>query len=82
MNSEATIAESKLNIENLTFQFGKVRLELTSKEEEARNLVDIKENLEREKMNIQLSADNLSDKLISSDQEVKKLDGFIHSLIS
>ncbi|CAA7013342.1 unnamed protein product [Microthlaspi erraticum] len=80
MNSEATIAESKLKIENLTIQLGKVRLELTSKEDEARNLVDIKENLEREKLNIQLSADNLSEKLISSEQEVKKLEGFIHSL--
>ncbi|XP_024007441.1 synaptonemal complex protein 1 isoform X2 [Eutrema salsugineum] len=80
MNSEAAIAEAKLNIENLNFQLGKLRLELTSKEDEAKFLVGVKEKLEQEKMTIQMSADNLSEKLINSDQEVKKLEGFVHSL--
>ncbi|CAH2067797.1 unnamed protein product [Thlaspi arvense] len=80
LNSEAAIAESKLNIENLNFQLGKLRIELTSKEDEARYLVGVKEKLEQEKMNILLSADNLSEKLVNSDQEVKKLEGFVHSL--
>ncbi|KFK42204.1 hypothetical protein AALP_AA2G225000 [Arabis alpina] len=79
-NYEAAIAEAKLSIENLNVQLGKVRLELTSKVDEAKCLVGIKEQLEQEKLNIQLSADNLSEKLISSDQEVKKLEGFVHSL--
>ncbi|KAL0724340.1 hypothetical protein Bca4012_038939 [Brassica carinata] len=79
-NSEAAIAEAKANIENLNFQIEKVRLELTSKEDEAKYLVGVKENLEQEKMDIQLNADNLSEKLINSDQEVKKLEGFVHSL--
>ncbi|KFK34376.1 hypothetical protein AALP_AA5G137200 [Arabis alpina] len=79
-NYEATISEAKLNIGNLNVQLGKVRLELTSKEDEGKCLVGIKEKLEQEKLNIQLSADNLSEKLISSDQEVKKLEGFVHSL--
>ncbi|CAF2179023.1 unnamed protein product [Brassica rapa subsp. narinosa] len=79
-NSEAAIAEAKVNIENVNFQIEKLRLELTSKEDEAKYLVGVKENLEQEKMDIRLSADNLSEKLINSDQEVKKLEGFIHSL--
>ncbi|CAF2060577.1 unnamed protein product [Brassica oleracea var. botrytis] len=79
-NSEAAIAEAKVNIENINFQIEKLRLELTSKEDEAKYLVGVKENLEQEKMDIQLSADNLSEKLINSGQEVKKLEGFIHSL--
>ncbi|CAF2065540.1 unnamed protein product [Brassica napus] len=80
VNSEAAIAEAKLNIENLNLQLEKVRVELTSKEDEAKYLVGVKEKLERDKMDIQLSADNLSEKLINSDQEVKKLEGFVHSL--
>ncbi|CAF2205869.1 unnamed protein product [Brassica napus] len=80
VNSESAIAEAKLNIENLNLQLEKVRVELTSKEDEAKYLVGVKEKLERDKMDIQLSADNLSEKLINSDQEVKKLEGFVHSL--
>ncbi|CAN8233973.1 unnamed protein product [Cochlearia groenlandica] len=80
INSEAAIAEAKLNIENLNFQLGKVRLELTSKEDEAKFLAGVKEKLEQEKVIIQLSSDNLSEKLNNSDQEVKKLEGFVHSL--
>ncbi|KAL0814471.1 hypothetical protein Bca101_070914 [Brassica carinata] len=60
-NSDAAIAEAKLNIENLNFQIEKVRLELTSKEDEGKYLVGVKEKLEQENMNIQLSADNLSE---------------------
>ncbi|CAH8309714.1 unnamed protein product [Eruca vesicaria subsp. sativa] len=82
VNSEAAIAEAKLNIENLNFQLEKVRVELTSKEDEAKYLVRVKEKLEQEKMDIQLSADSLSAKLIASDQEVKKLEGFVHSLVT
>ncbi|CAN7065482.1 unnamed protein product [Brassica oleracea var. botrytis] len=80
VNSEVAIAEAKLNIGNLNLQLEKVRVELTSKEDEAKYLVGVKEKLERDKMDIQLSADNLSQKLINSDQEVKKLEGFVHSL--
>lgn len=80
MNSEAAIAEAKLNIKNLNLQLEKVRVELTSKEDEAKYLVGVKEKLERDKMDIQLIADNLSAKLITSDEEVKKLEGFVHSL--
>ncbi|KAJ4874509.1 Synaptonemal complex protein 1 [Raphanus sativus] len=80
MNSEAVMAEAKLNIKNLNLQLEKVRVELTSKEDEAKYLVGVKEKLERDKMDIQLIADNLSAKLITSDEEVKKLEGFVHSL--
>ncbi|KAF3519165.1 hypothetical protein DY000_02064218 [Brassica cretica] len=80
VNSEVAIAEAKLNIGNLNLQLEKVRVELTSKEDEAKYLVGVKEKLERDKMDIQLRADNLSQKLINSDQEVKKLEGFVHSL--
>ncbi|KAH0920368.1 hypothetical protein HID58_028028 [Brassica napus] len=80
VNSEAAIAEAKLDIENLNLQLEKVLVALTSKEDEAKYLVGVKEKLERDKMDIQLSADNLSEKLINSDQEVKKLEGFVHSL--
>ncbi|KAJ0256599.1 hypothetical protein HA466_0095340 [Hirschfeldia incana] len=79
-NSEAAIAEAKANIQNLNFQIVKVRLELTSKEDEAKCLVGVKEKLEQEKKDIQTSADNLYEKLVSSDEEVKKLEGFVHSL--
>ncbi|CAH8391351.1 unnamed protein product [Eruca vesicaria subsp. sativa] len=60
-NSEATIAKEKLNIENLNFQIEKVRLELASKEAEGKYIVGVKEKLEQENMNIQLTADNLSE---------------------
>ncbi|KAL0802176.1 hypothetical protein Bca101_057352 [Brassica carinata] len=80
VNSEAAIAEAKINIENLNLQLEKMRVELTSKEDEAKYLVGVKEKLERDKMDIQLIADNLSAKLITSDKEVKKLEGFVHSL--
>ncbi|CAH8356137.1 unnamed protein product [Eruca vesicaria subsp. sativa] len=82
VNSEAVIAEAKLKIENLNFQMEKLRVELTSKEDEAKCLVGVKEKLEQENMDIRMSADNLSEKLINSDQEVKKLEGFVHSLAS
>lgn len=81
-NLEATTAERKLNIENLNSQLEKVHLELTTKEDEVKHLVIIQEKLEKEKTSAQLSADELFKKLISSEQEVKKLDEFVHYLVA
>ncbi|XP_023632721.1 synaptonemal complex protein 1 isoform X2 [Capsella rubella] len=79
---EATAAERKLNIENLNSQLENLHLELTTKEHEVKDLVSIQEKLEREKTSVQLSADKLFEKLVSSEQEVKKLDEFIHYLVA
>nr|QNU10193.1 ZYP1B [Arabidopsis halleri] len=79
---EATAAERKLNIENLNSQLEKLHLELTTKEDEVKHLVSIQEKLEKEKTSVQLSADELFEKLVSSEQEVKKLDEFVHYLVA
>ncbi|XP_023632629.1 synaptonemal complex protein 1 isoform X2 [Capsella rubella] len=77
---EATAAERKINIENLNSQLEKVHLELTAKEDEVKDLVSIQEKLEKEKTSVQLSADELCEKLVSSEQEVKKLDDLVRYL--
>ncbi|CAH8253194.1 unnamed protein product [Arabidopsis lyrata] len=79
---ETTAAERKLNIENLNSQLEKLHLELTTKEDEVKDLVSIQEKLEKEKTSVQLSADELFEKLVSSEQEVKKLDEFVHYLVA
>ncbi|XP_010459969.1 PREDICTED: synaptonemal complex protein 1 isoform X2 [Camelina sativa] len=79
---EATAAERKLNIDNLNSQIEKLHLEVTTKEHEVKDLVSIQEKLEREKTSVQLSADKLFEKLVSSEQEVKKLDEFVHCLVA
>ncbi|KAG7597926.1 hypothetical protein ISN44_As06g022370 [Arabidopsis suecica] len=79
---EATAAERKLNIENLNSQLEKLHLDLTTKEDEVKHLVSIQEKLEKEKTSVQLSADELFEKLVSSEQEVKKLDEFVHYLVA
>ncbi|KAG7597929.1 hypothetical protein ISN44_As06g022390 [Arabidopsis suecica] len=79
---EATAAERKLNIENLNAKLEKLHLELTTKEHEVKHLVSIQEKLEKEKTSVQLSADELFEKLVSSEQEVKKLDEFVHYLVA
>ncbi|XP_010535536.1 PREDICTED: synaptonemal complex protein 1-like isoform X2 [Tarenaya hassleriana] len=81
-NFESTSAERKLNIENLNCQLGKVGHELRMKDDEIKCLVAIQEKLENEKRKAQLNADELSEKLVSSGQEVKKLDGFVHAIVS
>ncbi|KAL1225789.1 Synaptonemal complex protein 1 [Cardamine amara subsp. amara] len=77
---EATAADTKINIENLNSKLEKVHLGLTTKEDEVKHLVSIQERLEREKTSVQLSADELFKKLVSSEQEVKKLDEFVRYL--
>ncbi|XP_010459976.1 PREDICTED: synaptonemal complex protein 1-like [Camelina sativa] len=77
---EATAAERKLNVENLNSQLEKVHLELTTKEDEVKELVSIQEKLEKEKTSVQLSANELFEKLVSSEQEVKKLDDLVRYL--
>ncbi|CAL9215905.1 unnamed protein product [Arabidopsis halleri] len=79
---EATAAERKLNTENLNSQLEKLHLDLTTKEDEVKHLVSIQEKLEKEKTSVQLSADELFEKLVSSEQEVKKLDEFVHYLVA
>ncbi|CAL9215907.1 unnamed protein product [Arabidopsis halleri] len=79
---EATAAERKLNMENLNSQLEKLHLELTTKEDEVKHLVSIQEKLEKEKTSVQLSADELFEKLVSSEQEVKQLDEFVHYLVA
>ncbi|CAD5313446.1 unnamed protein product [Arabidopsis thaliana] len=79
---EASAAERKLNIENLNSQLEKVHLELTTKEDEVKDLVSIQEKLEKEKTSVQLSADNFFEKLVSSEQEVKKLDELVQYLVA
>ncbi|VYS46878.1 unnamed protein product [Arabidopsis thaliana] len=79
---ETTAAERKLKIEKLNSQLEKLHLELTTKEDEVIHLVSIQEKLEKEKTNVQLSSDELFEKLVRSEQEVKKLDELVHYLIA
>lgn len=79
-NFETTIETSRLATENLSSKLGKLKLELKLKEDQISHLLTIKENLEREKTDVQLLKDGLATRLDISLLEIKKLESLIHVL--
>ncbi|GLU16191.1 hypothetical protein SLE2022_326360 [Rubroshorea leprosula] len=77
---EATVAANKQAAASLNSKLREVHLELSSKEDEITRLVNTKENLEKEKSNLQLSNGDFARKLAMSIQETKNLEGCVHVL--
>ncbi|GKV09331.1 hypothetical protein SLEP1_g20849 [Rubroshorea leprosula] len=77
---EATVAANKQAAASLNSKLREVHLELSSKEVEITRLVNTKENLEKEKSNLQLSNGDFARKLAMSIQETKNLEGCVHVL--
>ncbi|ONI35114.1 hypothetical protein PRUPE_1G516800 [Prunus persica] len=79
-NFEATLATNRLATESLNSKLGEVHLELKLKEDEIKRLITVQENLEKEKLGVQLSNDDLVKRLDMSVLEIKNLEGFVHVL--
>lgn len=74
---ETTVVEDRLARENVNSKLEELHLVLRTKEDEIKQLFTIQENLEKQKSNLQLSTDELGDKLVLSHQEIKKLEDFV-----
>ena len=77
-NFETTVAANRLTAESLNSKLGEVKLELKLKEDQINHLLTIKDNLEKEKSDIQLLKDDLAKKLDISLLEIKKLEALLH----
>ncbi|PON61551.1 Synaptonemal complex protein [Parasponia andersonii] len=77
-NFETTVAANRLTAESLNSKLGEVKLELNIKEDQINHLLTIKENLEKEKSDVQLLKDDLAKRLDISLLEIKKLEALIH----
>lgn len=77
---EATVAENKLEIENLDSRLGEVQRDLTSKENELAVLEVRKKNLEKERSDLQESNDDFHKKLVISHKETTNLKSFVNML--
>ncbi|KAM7259005.1 hypothetical protein ACFE04_014746 [Oxalis oulophora] len=79
---EATVATSRQAIENLNSKLGEVQRELELKQENIRNLLNIQENLQKEKCGLQLSNADFEKKLQVSLNEIKNLENFVQALVA
>ncbi|KAK2659742.1 hypothetical protein Ddye_006275 [Dipteronia dyeriana] len=77
---EATASSYRLETESLNSKLGHVHLELATKEDEIKLMLITQEKLENEKSGLQTGNDDLAEKLVSSHQEIKNLEGFVHML--
>ncbi|KAL5779697.1 hypothetical protein ACOSQ2_010434 [Xanthoceras sorbifolium] len=77
---EATVSAFRLETESLNSKLGQVHLELATKEDEIKLMLITQEKLVKESSDLQMSNDDLADKLVSSHQEMKDLKGFVHML--
>ncbi|EXB71054.1 hypothetical protein L484_004189 [Morus notabilis] len=81
-NFETTVEANRLATENLNSKLGEVKLELNLKGDQINHLLTIKENLEKEKSDVQLLKDGLAIRIDTSLLEIKKLESLIHVLAS
>ncbi|KAK3230876.1 hypothetical protein Dsin_002757 [Dipteronia sinensis] len=77
---EATVSSYRLETESLNSKLGHVHLALATKEDEIKLMLITQEKLENEKSGLQTGNDDLAEKLVSSHQEIKNLEGFVHML--
>ncbi|KAK1555616.1 hypothetical protein Q3G72_029027 [Acer saccharum] len=77
---EATVSSYRLETESLNSKLGHVHLELATKEDEIKLMLITQEKLENEKSGLQTGNDDLAEKLVSSHQKIKNLEGCVHML--
>ncbi|ESR47233.1 Synaptonemal complex protein 1 [Citrus sinensis] len=75
---EVTVADNRLETESLNSKVEEMHIDLQSKEDEIKLLMITKENLEKEKSDLQMSRDSFEKKLVTSIREIKNLEGFVH----
>lgn len=75
---EVTVADNRLETESLNSKVEEMHIDLQSKEDEIKLLMITKENLEKEKSDLQVSRDSFEKKLVTSIREIKNLEGFVH----
>lgn len=75
---EVTVADNSLETESLNSKVEEMHIDLQSKEDEIKLLMITKENLEKEKSDLQMSRDSFEKKLVTSIREIKNLEGFVH----
>lgn len=77
---ETTIEANKLATESLNSKLVEMRLELGRREDEIKNFITTQENMEKEKCELQLSNNEVANKLATSLLEIKNLESFVHML--
>lgn len=75
---EVTVADNRLETESLNSKVEEMHIDLQSKDDQIKLLMTTKENLEKEKSDLQMSRDSFEKKLVTSIQETKNLEGFVH----
>lgn len=79
-NFESAVAASNLTAERLNSKLGELTLQLQMKGDHIDKLEAIKENLEREKSDVQTLKDDISRRLDTSLLEINKLETLLHVL--
>ncbi|KAM6543913.1 hypothetical protein CsatB_008360 [Cannabis sativa] len=77
-NFETTVAANRLIAESLNSKLSDVKLELKLKEDHINHLLTLRDNLEKEKSDVQLLKEDLAKRLDTSFLEIKNLEALIH----
>uniref|UniRef100_A0A803NMB9 Synaptonemal complex protein 1 n=1 Tax=Cannabis sativa TaxID=3483 RepID=A0A803NMB9_CANSA len=77
-NFETTVAANRLTAESLNSKLSDVKLELKLKEDHINHLLTLRDNLEKEKSDVQLLKEDLAKRLDTSFLEIKNLEALIH----
>lgn len=79
---EESVSAYRLETESLNSKLGEVHLELSTKESDIKLLLVAQEGLEKDKIDLQMSNDEFSKKLVLSHQEIEGLKSFVHMMAS